>query len=637
MTFLHPVVRLQFKSCLLTVTLVFATMLHAAPGDLDSTWNPNVTISPAGLMFLNATAVQPDGKSLIGGLFNRVGGTARVNVARLHASGTLLDSAFVPGSNADGTIYCIAVQPDGKVLLGGLSADTGGGLPPGRILRLNAGGTLDSTFNAGTGPDDVVHAIALQPDGKVIIAGLFTAVNGQPLSRIARLNADGSVDGAFNPGTGANDHIFTLALQPDGKILVGGLFTSIDNQPRNRVARLHSTGAVESTATFDPGSGADGRVNCLALQPDGKILLAGDFEAVNGQSRVRVARLLPNGNLESTTTFNPAAVDELDDYDVYSLAQQADGKILIGGAFVIVGGEDRSGIARLSADGSLDTGFSTGTGVDGMDVNGVALQPDGAVLLTGNFLTVNGTTRNLAARLLNDTATQSLSISYSQVQWLRGGTAPQVSQVTLELSTNGGSTWSTLGTPVAIAGGWQLSGLTLPATGSIRARGRTTGGYLNGSSGITEQIQSFSVSPPTASESWRLTYFGTTANSGSAADTATPDGDGIANLVKYALNITPGSSGSALLPPAERLGGRLALTFTRDPTRNDISIHVDVADSPSLLQSAPETIASSVNGAVTTGTGVITETDASGGKKAVEVRDISSTAQRRFMRIRIVR
>lgn len=629
--------RLHFKSCLLTATLLFAPTLHAAPGDLDSTWNPNVTISPAGLMFLNAYAVQPDGKSLIGGLFNRVGSTTRLNVARLNASGTILDSAFVPGSNADGTIYCIAVQPDGKVLLGGLAADTGGGLPPGRILRLNAGGTLDSTFNAGTGPDDVVHAIALQPDGKVLLAGLFTTLSGQSLSRIARLNADGSVDGTFNAGTGANDHVFSLALQPDGKILMGGLFTSINGQSRNRIARLHPTGALESTATFDPGSGPDDRVNCIALQPDGKILIAGNFEAVNGQSRIRVARLQPNGNLEGTATFNPAPVDELDNYAVYSLAQQADGKILIGGAFVTVGGTDRSGIARLNADGSIDTGFSSGTGVDGMDVNGVALQPDGAALIAGNFLTVNGTTRNLAARLLNDAATQSLAISYSEVQWLRGGAAPQVSQVIFELSTNGGSTWSTLGTPVAIAGGWQLSGLALPATGSIRARGRTTSGYLNGSSGITEQIQSFSVSPPTPSESWRLTYFGTTSNSGSAADTATPDGDGIANLIKYALSIPPGSSGSASLPPAQRLGGRLALTFTRDPTRNDISIHVDVADNPSLLQSAPETIASSVNGAVTTGTGIITETDASGGRKAVEVRDLSSTAQRRFMRIRVVR
>jgi hypothetical protein len=225
------------------------------------------------------------------------------------------------------------------------------------------------------------------------------------------------------------------------------------------------------------------------------------------------------------------------------------------------------------------------------------------------------------------------------VQWLRGGAAPEVSQITFELSTDGGSSWSALGTPAAIPGGWQLGGLALPSTGSIRARGRTSSGYFNGSSGMVQQIQAFTVTPPTPAESWRLTFFGTTANTGNAADTATPDNDGIANLLKYALCINPGLAGNVHLPQAQDLGGRLAITFTRDPTRNDISIHVEVADSLDLLQSSPTVLASSINGAITSGPGIITETDAGGGRKTVEVRDSVTIAASsyRFMRIRVVR
>jgi uncharacterized delta-60 repeat protein len=630
----------HIRSIHLLVAAFAAVAFHcpAAPGELDTSFSPSVG---GNLFNVYAGSIQPvDGKIIIGGSFSSVASNARSNIARMSSTGSVdSTTTFAIGSGANNPVYCTAVQPDGKILVGGVFGSFNGVANSARLVRLNANGSVDSTFTPGTGPDDLVHAIVVQPDGKIIIGGLFVNVGGQPRNRIARLSANGALESTttFDVGTGANENVYSLALQPDGRIVVGGRFTNFNGQPRNYVARLESNGALESTTTFNPGSGPDNRVNCVTLQPDGRILLGGDFENVNGQPRVRVARLAADGALESTTTFNPAPVDELDDYDVYSMALQADGRIVLGGGFLVVGSENRSGIARLNANGSLDLGFDPGTGVDGADVNGVALQADGKVLLMGTFTTVNSFTRNLLARLQNDATTQSLAISYSQIQWLRSGAAPEVSQTTFELSTNGGSTWSTLGTPTAITGGWQLSGLTLPTTGSIRARGRTLGGYFNGSSGITEQVQSFTVSPPSPSESWRLTHFGTTANTGNAADTATPDNDAIPNLIKYGLCITPGSSGSSSLPQAQQLGGRLAVSFVRDPGRNDITIHVDVADSLALLQSSPTTIASSINGAVTTGAGVISETDAAGGRKSVEVRDTSTTAQRRFMRIQVAR
>jgi len=628
------------KAALRVLQLFFAGMtasVFAAPGDLDTGFNPNVV---GGIFNVFATALQPaDAKIVIGGSFSTVSSVARGNFARLSSSGVAENNTnFTIGSGASSSVYCTAVQSDGKILLGGIFASVAGQANTNCLARLNPNGTVDTSFTPGTGPNDLVHAIALQADGKIIIGGLFTSVDGQTRNRIARLHANGTLESTdtFNPGTGADDHVFTVAVQSDGKILLGGQFTTVDGQTRNRIARLGSNGVVESTATFNVGTGANNRVNAIIVQPDSKILLGGTFSSVNGHSRGRIARLEANGSLESTTTFDPALID---DYYVQSMALQADGKILLAGGFVTLGGVDRSGIGRIRSNGSLDTAFDPGTGTDYADANGVALQADGKVLLVGPFTTINGTTRNLMARLLNDSATQTLNIAYSQIQWLRSGGAPELSQITFELTTNGGASWSPLGTGTRITGGWQLGGLSLPTTGSIRARGRSTGGFYNGSSGMLEQIQSFNVTLPTPSESWRLTFFGTTANTGTAADTATPDNDGIANLLKYALSINPGSAGNTALPQAQRIANRLALVFTRDTARSDISIHVEVADSLTLLQSAPTILASSLSGATTTGTGIITETDLGSGKKSVEVRDTVTmdNASRRFMRIRVVR
>jgi uncharacterized delta-60 repeat protein len=134
-----------------------------------------------------------------------------------------------------------------------------------------------------------VAAVAVQPDGKVLIAGLFTTVNGTNRNSIARLNADGSLDGSFNPGTGVNGTVSSVALQLDGKVLIGGSFTSVNGTNRNNIARLNANGSLDGS--FDPGTGANGIVRSIALQSDGKVLIGGDFTTVNGMVRPKVARL----------------------------------------------------------------------------------------------------------------------------------------------------------------------------------------------------------------------------------------------------------------------------------------------------------------------------------------------------------
>ncbi|MCU0491794.1 MAG: delta-60 repeat domain-containing protein, partial [Chloroflexaceae bacterium] len=142
------------------------------------------------------------------------------------------------------------VQPDGKVVATG-SFSTFNGQPRRGITRLNSDGTLDLAFNPGTGfagpvPTTQVTGIALQPDGRLVISGDFTRFNDVPRGGIARLNADGSLDSSFEPASGANGYVIDLALQPDGTIVIGGDFTSVNGTPQGRLARLQGN---ETSAT----------------------------------------------------------------------------------------------------------------------------------------------------------------------------------------------------------------------------------------------------------------------------------------------------------------------------------------------------------------------------------------------------
>src|SRR5262249_54253067 len=133
----------------------------------------------------------------------------------------------------------------------------------GRVARLNPDGTYDSSFLTGTGANGVVFGVAVQADGRIGVGGDFTSFNGRPLNRIARLNSDGSLDNGFNPGTGANDTVFALRIQPDSALVIGGTFTAVDDLSRSHIARVHgdekfSLGLLQfgaSTYLFDEKAG----------------------------------------------------------------------------------------------------------------------------------------------------------------------------------------------------------------------------------------------------------------------------------------------------------------------------------------------------------------------------------------------
>lgn len=169
------------------------------------------------------------------------------------------------------------------------------------------------------------------------------------------------------------------------------------------------------------------------------------------------------------------------------------GRILVAGSFSTAGGGTRNNIARLNPDGALDTGFNPNAN---SVVTGALAQADGEILIAGPFTTVGGTSRNRIARLGNSLATQSLTLaSASRIEWQRGGTSPETQNVAFELSSDGGSTWLPLGPGTRIAGGWERAGLALPTSGRIRGRAVTIGGLYSGSSSIAEATFAFGVQP----------------------------------------------------------------------------------------------------------------------------------------------
>ncbi len=359
-------------SCLPAVLLLAASAIRlAGQGGVDA-FNPNATGGP-----VRAIAVQPDGRILVGGSFTSVGGTPRDRLALLETNGSLIAS-FNPGAGGE-RVLSIALQTNGQIVAGG-AFTTLGGQPRNRLGRLNANGTLDTSFNPGA--DDWVWTVAMQADGKILAGGTFTNLAGQTRRGLGRLHTDGSLDSGFNPG--ADAQVNTIVLQPDGKILVGGFFTMLGGQPRPYLGRLNTNGTLD--AAFNPAVG--NVVWRLALQTDGKILVGGAFNSLGGQSRTNIGRLNADGTLDNT--FNSAA-----NSTVNSFAVQADGKIIAGGNFTTLAGQPRAYVGRLNSNGTLDTNFTAQANVT---VFSLAAQPDGRILIGGDFTMLGGQPRNRLGR-----------------------------------------------------------------------------------------------------------------------------------------------------------------------------------------------------------------------------------------------
>lgn len=392
------------KTLLCAGAVCVTAALSGQDGSLDPTFNPGDTgfgqgdganISP-----MSACLVQTDGKILIGGSFTTYNTSLIRGFNRLNNDGTL-DAAFLVGTGVVGNVNAIARQSDGKIIIGGTFISYNG-TARSNIARLNSDGSIDTGFNPASGPSSTVCSIAIQTDGKIVIGGSFSTYNGTVRNKLARLNADGSLDASFNPGTGAtgstgNIGVLSVALQPDGKLIIGGDFTGYNGTGRNRIARVNPDGTLDTG--FNPGSGANSVVRCLALQSDGKIILGGDFVQYNLAPRNRVARLNADGSLD--TTFNIGTGVDSGSSSVHTCLLRPDGKVIIAGWFSTYNGVVRQRIARLEAGGELDLAFDPGTGAN-QAIRCTALQADGKLIIGGDFIYYSGRACGLLARVHSD-------------------------------------------------------------------------------------------------------------------------------------------------------------------------------------------------------------------------------------------
>jgi uncharacterized delta-60 repeat protein len=314
-----------------------------------------------------------------------------------------LDSTFSvsSGTGFSDTVYSLSLQNDSKVVVGG-SFRFLNGISRNRLVRLNTDGSIDTTFSTGTGFDGEVFSTSIDSDGKIVVGGLFSSYNGTTRIGIVRLNTDGNVDTAFDIGTGFDDIVFTVSSQSDGKILVGGAFTTYQGIGRNYIVRLNTDGSYDTT--FDIGAGFDNTVRTTLTQSDGKIVVGGAFNTYQGVSSNRIVRLNTDGSVD--TTFN---VGTGFNGTVRTVSSQSDGKILVGGIFTSYNGVTSNRFIRLNTDGSIDTTFDVGTGFDGQyfsgfttSINTILIQSDNKVVVGGNFTSYNGLARNSAVRLNTD-------------------------------------------------------------------------------------------------------------------------------------------------------------------------------------------------------------------------------------------
>jgi uncharacterized delta-60 repeat protein len=395
------------------------------PGEIDSSFNAAefFSESPATIY---STYTQPDGKILVGGDFSILyNGFEISGIIRLNSDGSVDESfntaAEFPGTN--GFVYVITMQDDGKILIGG-NFQTYNGDTANTIARLNFDGSLDNTFNSGDGVNGEIRTISVQSDGKILLGGIFSTYDGVISNYIVRINSDGTVDNTFNSGVGFDGETYSISNQIDGKIVVGGSFTTYNETFHNRIIRLNSDGTVDNS--FDTGGefgGVDGEVYTVAIQENGKILVGGIFSTYNGTESNNIVRINADGSIDDTFNTGTGFNDS-----VYSISIQSDGRIIAGGGFFEYNGLTSNFIVRINSDGSADNTFNDVIGYRGFDgvVYSTSIQypasifEDEKIMVGGEFTTYNENNAESVVRLIGNAST--ILLAYNTVEFDYNGT-----------------------------------------------------------------------------------------------------------------------------------------------------------------------------------------------------------------------
>lgn len=556
---------------LLLLLCILSCRVVAAPGDLDLSFGGTGKLLDAfyhgeGHSICNSIAIQGDGKIVVaGGFLIPPGPTTNLGVARYNPDGAF-DAAFNGAGKVATAIggfafgNCIVIQGDGKLIVAGISTGF-------TLVRYHPDGNLDMSFN-GTGKvitaiGDAYGAqgIALQSDGKIIVAGS----SDDDLSRAfltARYNADGSLDISFND-TGMvttsfssdNDYGKGVAIQSDGRIVVAGYSRGSGGLNDIAVVRYNADGSLDTTfngtgkvrTDFGGSAGSDDKGHSIMIQSDGKIIVVGMTSSMNN-ANIALVRYNANGSLDTTFHGTGKVTADFGAMEIgYAGALQADGRIVVVGTSaselepVHLTKQDMA-VARFNTDGSADTTFggsglvTTAIGIDQDRAFGVAMQSDGKIVVVGD-------TRN---------------------------SAPAPSEPTYKFAI-------------------------------VRYKG----------------------DPPFPGAAWRQTYFGSPDNTGSGADLSDPDNDGIPNLLEFAAGSNPLLSS----PPIGELrqsGNNMDFSYSRPKAALlELAYSVEYAGSLSGTWELTTALASVVSD--------------DGITQQVQVTTLAASPGRNFARLRVTR
>lgn len=448
-------------------------------------------------------------------------------------------------------------SPVGAVITAGKGTATVSILDPGRRFAGFAPGFFTIT----------IDAMVPLADGKIIIGGNIGAGIGgvSSIRHIARLNADGSVDTSLLTGLGFNAPVTDMLLQPDGKLVVAGEFTSYDGTACNRLIRLNPNGTADTAFVSAYGTGPNAAVNSLALETSGKLLVAGDFTSFAGQSAKQIVRLLATGARDASS---PVTVDaSLSVSWIAAVVALPDGKILIGGGlstfqYVTPPADGfRAGLARLQANGSRDATFEVGAGAHFSnsrytvgDVSTLTMQPDGKVLVGGFFERWNGAVAERMVRLNTNgsvdgsfaapvfDSTPQIMLHQPSGAVVVGGFFSSPAQALTRLTSTGAvdTTWNPGGTPLGA-----IYALAQDATGSLFVGGN----FFNYAGSSSRPVVRVAGGGGDSYDRWLSTRFSSAQITGGlAAPGADADGDGAINLLEMAVGTSPTSAASRPSP-----------------------------------------------------------------------------------------
>ncbi len=339
-------------------------------------------------------SLQNDGNIVAAGYFTAYNGHTQNHITQLNPDGSIdLEFASTTGAGFDLGVSSIAIQPNSQIIVGGYFTSYNG-RTQNHITRINTNGSIDDMFasTTGAGFDGSVQKLLVQTDGKIVVLGNFTNYNGVPVANIARLNSDGTIDAVFasSTGSGFDSGPTNMIIEPDGQIVVVGYFTSCNGRPQNYITRLNSDGTIDESFATNIGTGFDVEPSSIVLEPNGKVVLNGYFSTFDGIQRDLIVRLNENGTLDQS--FEGHTNDLVE--PLHPAIYAGDGVLALGGF------NASNNVLKIGGNGQIETNFaiSSGVGIDSPAIDMVR-QSDGKLVVVGMFSKYNQTIQNRIMRL----------------------------------------------------------------------------------------------------------------------------------------------------------------------------------------------------------------------------------------------